>query len=119
MFLLTSTETAEKVYKTHSLLPVWAQIVVIVSIALLGLLIGVIIAIYLLKKYLKENNPISPRNINNIGKQFTGRDLSDKQIRRIIQAMEEADSKKKKEAEKLAKRQAKKASKINNKKGVK
>lgn len=121
MFLLTKAESVEKVYKTHSLLPVWAQALIISVIAIIGLVIGILIAVYLLQKYLKENNPLTEKNIKNLGKQLTGRDLSDKQAKRIIHAMEEADTKKKKEAEKLAKKQAKKAQKLNNKntKGVK
>lgn len=116
MYFLLENKQAEVLYKTHSLLPVWAQALVIVSIALIGLLIGVLTAVYLLKKYLKENNPLSEKNIKAIGKQLTGRELSEKQVRRIIQAMKEAELKRKKEKEKQAKKQAKKLAKNNNKK---
>lgn len=112
MYFLQENKAAETVYKTHSLLPVWAQALIISIIALIGLLIGILIAVYLLKKYLRENNPLSEKNIKAIGKQLTGRELSEKQVRRIIQAMNDADLKKKKEKEKQEKKQAKKLAKI-------
>ena len=67
----------------------WLEIVLIIVALLVGAIIGFFLSQRYFKKYLKENPPVNENMIRAMMMQM-GRKPSEKQVRQVMQSMEQA-----------------------------
>lgn len=67
-------------------LPVWAFILILVGVLLVGAVIGFFAARAWFKKYLEKNPPVNEQMIREMMRQM-GRTPSEKQVRQILSSM--------------------------------
>jgi uncharacterized protein YneF (UPF0154 family) len=67
-------------------IPIWAFILIIVGVLLVGLIIGFFAARAYFKRYLEKNPPLNEKMIREMMRQM-GRTPSEKQVRQIMASM--------------------------------
>ena len=68
---------------------IWAFILILVGVLIVGFVVGFIVARVVSKKYLEKNPPINENMIRAMMSQM-GRKPSEKQVRQIMKSMNEA-----------------------------
>ena len=68
---------------------IWAIILILVGVLIVGYVVGFIVARVVFKKYLEKNPPINENMIRAMMSQM-GRKPSEKQVRQIMKSMNEA-----------------------------
>ena len=67
-------------------LPIWAFILILVGVILVGAIIGFFLARAWFKRYLEKNPPVNEKMIREMMRQM-GRTPSEKQVRQIMSSM--------------------------------
>lgn len=76
-------------------LPIWAFILIIIGVIIVGMVLGFLLARKYMMKYLRENPPITEDVVRTMMSQM-GRTPSEKQVRQVMKSINEQYNKPKK-----------------------